>query len=441
MSGLNGKTPAESYKDLLTIGSSYNGLTSEMSSITDGAGQSSTVKASLNSVDIDFNGGSIGSILYNNFSGGYKLNRIEYSSTNSVYVGNPGAQFFMPMFYSVPDPGFVVPCNPDGAVNNCRRITLELRAPVCKDPISAVGPYSVYSCTDVFLYTDANKVRFDFTSPDGYDIVGVNNFHPTSRGFDLLRVQMLRNDLTDSIAYYVSLIGENVFGFSIGEPPLGSLKLLCQSTWNLYPNDYRKGEAIKAAVPLSKAAPGGSYKDLLYLNNNNNGLHSTMLGSSNVNDGLGNETNIELTTTGAAIYVENCSLTDPVLSSSVVQAESLLIEDSTESYILDSDFINNIIINRSSISTESKTFYLTIDLSSMPSYETTNPNEKNSTQINFSYKVNCPDSQTILNVRFLMNENYTNWTIFSIPASDEFLCNYSQYLIIYSDVIEEVVAI
>jgi hypothetical protein len=441
MSGLNGKTPAESYKDLLTIGSSYNGLTSEMSSVTDGAGQSSTVKASLHSVDIDFNGGSIGSILYNNFSGGYKLNRIEYSSTNSVYVGNPGAQFFMPMFYSVPDPGAVVPCNPDGAVNNCRRITLELRAPVCKDPISAVGPYSVYSCTDVFLYTDANPVRFDFTSPDGYDIIGVNTFHPTSRGFDLLRVQMLRNDLTDSIAYYVSLIGEDVFGLSISEPPTGSLKLLCESTWNLYPNDYRKGETIKAAVPLSKAAPGGSYKDLLYLNNNNNGLHSTMLGSSNVNDGLGNETNIELTTTGAGIYVENCSLTDPILSSNAVQAESLLIVDATTSYTLDSAFINNIIINRSSNLMSSETFYLTIDLNSMPSYETTNPNEKNSTQINFSYKVNCPDSQTILNVRFLMNENYTDWAVFSIPASDAFVCNYSQYLIIYSDSIEEVVAI
>jgi hypothetical protein len=77
----------------------------------------------------------------------------------------------------------------------------------------------------------------------------------------------------------------------------------------------------------------------------------------------------------------------------------------------------------------------------MPSYETTNPNEKNSTQINFSYKVNCPDSQTILNVRFLMNENYTDWAVFSIPASNEFVCNYSQYLIIYSDAIEEVVAI
>ena len=48
MSGLYGKTPAESYRDLLTIGSSYEGLTSDMSPITDGSGQNSTVKASLN---------------------------------------------------------------------------------------------------------------------------------------------------------------------------------------------------------------------------------------------------------------------------------------------------------------------------------------------------------------------------------------------------------
>jgi hypothetical protein len=40
-----------------------------------------------------------------------------------------------------------------------------------------------------------------------------------------------------------------------------------------------------------------------------------------------------------------------------------------------------------------------------------------------------------------MNENYTDWAVFSIPASDAFVCNYSQYLIIYSDSIEEVVAI
>jgi hypothetical protein len=55
MSGLKGKTPSESYGDILVIGDLYNGLSATMEFVTDGLGNNTNIKCSKHSIDINFN--------------------------------------------------------------------------------------------------------------------------------------------------------------------------------------------------------------------------------------------------------------------------------------------------------------------------------------------------------------------------------------------------
>lgn len=443
MSGLKDKTPSESFRDLLVIGSNYEGLTSTTSPITDGFNNSSTISSCLNATDIDFNGGTLGSFYFNNFSASFSIHRIEYSSINYMVVGNPGVQFWMSMFYSSPDPGPTVPCSQGGSINNCRRIVVLLKHP---EIIDSLSNSSIYAFTDMYISADGTAVRYDFLAhASGIKVNGIESFSHSddSDGHingdtDYIKVEFIQSSVSGYKEFYVSLVKKDCFsGMGGGDMPSGKLKEDCEDSWNLYDTYERKGDSIKAAIPLAKATPAGSYKDILCLNNDNDGLSASL---SEVTDGDGSNSGIQLSLTQASIDTNGGYINDPIFGSTASLLYPLEIVDGTASYSISGSNIDNILISRNTASLVEQSFYVDVNAGSVPRTESTDENIKNMMEVSFSYSTTSTSS-SLVKIRFLMNEIYSDYYELVIPPGANIKAKAKVLLIIYSDIIEEIIEI
>lgn len=434
MSGIGDKTPSESYKDLLSVGEDFGGLSKKMSNITDGSGNNTKIRCSLNSIDIDFGGGSLSSFLSNSISRSFKINNIEYSGTYEVKIGNPGIEFFIPMFFSSPDPGPVSPCEGSSGDIDCRVISIVIKKPECLDSLSE---YPSYSKTELFLTTDLNSVRYNFSSYDGYEIVGIDHFHPTSRGFDLIKIEFINNTIDSTAKIHISLLQEDYFNRPAFNPPPGSFKYLCEDSWNIYEEYERKGKKSKPGIPLRKSTPAGSYADLVFIDSENSGLGISPVA---IKDGNGSEIGIEVSLDSTSVFTNGGTLTDPIFSSYNESLHAIEIIDSQNIYEISSLSSDHIFIHRTSSSAEELNANVIISIDDFPIKDSLNPNESTMSELRISYKsVSAGFEKTNIAIKFKkQNEEFDGCT-FEIPAINNTVLEFKRIIIIHNYKIEEVI--
>lgn len=433
MSGLANKTPKETFKDLIVIGENYIGLTDKMSQFTDGVGNPLLLSSSVNSIDINFNGGNLGSHLSNNICNKFQIERLEYNGTYELTLGNPGVQFWMPMFFSEPDPGPTSICFGPSGFDLCRAVTVFIKKPQSLESLSS---FSSYAKTDLYLSSDDNSIVVEFYSYDGYFIDGITSFRPTSKGFDLLRIEFINNSITSNKEIKISLIAEDIFDLTLSDLD-GSLKSLCEDTWSIYGEYTRKGKSSKPGVPLSEATPGGSYKDILFLNNNNNGITSETV---DICDGLGNNFGLSISENSFSINSDKINIQDPIFGSTHESVYELNIVDTQSEYYVDNLNSNHILINRESLSPISLNAKITIDLDNLPIYNSDFVNEMFVTEINISYAVFVPGYlPTNVEIRFFKNEYLSEYFSFVIPSGYSTSTFVKKFIILHKEDIIEII--
>jgi len=210
MSSLKDKTPSESYKDILNIGSEYQGLTNYIQYFNDGSGNQLPIGASSSSIDINFNGGAItnhsirGSVCKN-----YSLVRAAHSDVLNLVVGQPSIYILMSYF----TPEIV-----DSSIPGRQRTLINIKKPLIGSEYVSI-PY--YSYSDLYLFQSENPspaIRYQFQPEAGliqlaggnlnttYDISAINQY-------DLLRIEIWFVPDVEQYFYRVNLIKQNIFGF------------------------------------------------------------------------------------------------------------------------------------------------------------------------------------------------------------------------------------
>jgi hypothetical protein len=209
MSSLRNKTPSESFRDLINIGSTYNGLSTDLQNFNDGFGNQIPISASRTTINIDFNGGALTS--YHSKGAqckGYELIRTAHSDSLSIYVGQPSSYIIMSYF---------TPEVIDGAIPGKQRILVNIRKPnISSDYIS----YPYYASSDIYLYKAENpspNIVYAFQAEPGlvqlsdnvnnlYEIDGVDG------EYHLLRAEIIAIPEYNKYYYKINLLNKNIFG-------------------------------------------------------------------------------------------------------------------------------------------------------------------------------------------------------------------------------------
>jgi hypothetical protein len=95
---------------------------------------------------------------------------------------------------------------------------------------------------------------------------------------------------------------------------MAKFKSECSSSWSVYSNKITKGKILPTAYPLRLATIAGSYKDLLYLDNNNLGITSSF---KNIYDGDGKALKIKTSNSKFEINTDGGYISDPIIGSSL----------------------------------------------------------------------------------------------------------------------------
>jgi hypothetical protein len=420
MSGLKGKTPSESYGDILVIGDLYNGLSATMEFVTDGLGNNTNIKCSKHSIDINFNGGELTSYRFNSACYKFDLIRSSWSGYHTIRIGNP-AEVALITYYS------------DPYVSEDYELTVNLLPPSFVDKFSSSPIYAVTKILYSNAGVDSNVV---FTSSDGYVINGLTSyFKQTNKSVSVIKVEFFSENIGLGGEFFVSLESEDFFK-SGGQPDLTRLKSLCEDSTNLYGDYVRLGKSSKSAVPLSKASPGGSYRDLLYLNNNGSGLDTAL---EQLQDGAGNNSLISLSNSEVSISSNGGFINDGIFGSSSISPFLLSINDSNDTYTIKENIKDHIIIKYTSSSAEVKTFYINIDISNVPYQEASNSLETNVFNCKIS-TVHDTVSNFKLNVRFINTNSQSIYNEKIITAGLSTFNSINNYIVLYNTSIEEVFA-
>lgn len=418
MSGLKGKTPSESYGDLLVVGGLYNGLSEAMEHVTDGLGNNTAIKCSKYSIDLDFNGGELTSYRFNSACYKFDLIRSSWSGYHTIRVGNP-AEVALITYYS------------DPYTSEDYEVTLNLLAPSFINKFSSSPIYAVTT----ILYSNAGvDSSIVFTSSDGYVINGMTSyFKQINRSVSVIKVEFFSENIGSGGEFFVSLESEDFFK-SGGESFLTRLKSLCENSTDLYEDYVRLGKASKSAVPLGKASPGGSYRDLLYLNNSGLGIHNVL---EQMQDGAGNNSLISLSNNEISISLNGGLISDGVFGSSSISPCLLVIDDSESNYIIKEDIKDHIVIKYASSSSEVKTFYIDIDISNVPYKEASNSLDTNVFHCKIS-TVHDTTSEFKINVRFINENSQGIYYEKSVNAGLSTFNYINSYFVLYNKSIEEV---
>jgi hypothetical protein len=420
MSGLLGKTPSESYGDLLVVGDTYKGLSEKMEFITDGLGNNTPIACSKHSIDINCGGGVVTSYRFNSMCYKFDLIRSSWTDYHTVYVGQPPEVVLM-TYYS------------DPYVSESYNVSVSLLAPMASEMVNSLP---VYAETRI-LYTnggvDASVV---FSSPNGYPIYGLTSYSkPTGSSVDILKIQFYSNNFGSDGAFFISLESEDFFK-SGGESPLTRPKELCINSVNLYEDYVRTGKVEKTAVPLAKSAPGGSYRDLLYLNNSGNGIPEN---TSPIRDGAGNISLISLSESVVEIDTSGGTIKDPIIGSSAISTFELNINDSISTYTVSENIKDHIVLKYDSSTSDIKDFYIHIDVSNVPYINPSNSSESNMFKCTLSA---IYDTFTNFNihVKFFNSNNESEYFTTIIPAGSSYFMTVKKYIVIFSSTIEEVIS-
>ena len=211
MSSLTNKTPSESFRDLINIGSNYGGISEDLQNFTDGFGNQIPIKVSKTSLEIDFNGGELTS--YHSKGAvckGYELIRTAHSDVVDLYVGQPSSYIIMSYFH---------PVVADTTIPNFQRVLVNIRKP----SISSVNtslPY--YASSYIYLYKgenpspnifysfqpEAGLVQLSDNVNNGYEIDGVDG------QYHLLKAEIIAIPEYNRYYYKINLIDKNLFGIS-----------------------------------------------------------------------------------------------------------------------------------------------------------------------------------------------------------------------------------
>jgi len=193
----------------------------------------------------------------------------------------------------------------------------------------------------------------------------------------------------------------------------------CSSSWNVYSDKIIKGKVLPSSYPLRIATIAGSYKDLLYLDNNNTGITASF---KNLYDGMGRFTNIKISNDKCEINTNGGFISDPIIGSSLKYLQKINIKDTQTEYEISAinspsimfsyrnpgatatkNFISNIVID--SLFENMETFSDEFLISEFSFHLVNYSNAQINITINFIYKDQLSDSSITLTV---YGSNYVN---------------------------------
>ena len=418
MSGLKGKTPSQSYGDLLVVGELYNGLSEHMEYVTDGLGNSTNIQCSKYGLDINFNGGELTSYRFNSSCYRLDLLRSSWSDYHTIRVGNP-PEVALITYYS------------DPYVSEDYEVTVNLLPPFF---INKFLSSPIYSSTKLLYSNAGSDSNIVFTSSDGYTINGLTSYYKQiNKSVSIIKIEFFSENAGLDGEFFISLENEDFFK-SGGEPPLTRPESLCQDQIDLFEDYVRVGKSSKSAIPLAKASPGGSYRDLLYLNNNGSGVGESL---KQVQDGAGNNLLLSMSGNEVSISSNGGSIIDGIFGSSCICPLFTNIDDNENNYILKNDLTNHAILKYTSNSSDKKDFYISVDISNVPYSQPSNSLEIN----NFTFTLSISYSTISdfnIHVRFVNKNGATSYYKKTISAGSSGLSLISNYTVLFNESIEEV---
>lgn len=418
MSGLKGKTPSQSYGDLLVVGELYNGLSSKMEYFTDGLGASTNIQCSRHGIDINFNGGELTSYRFNSSCYRLDLLRSSWSDYHTVRVGNP-PEVALITYYS------------DPYVSEDYEITVNLLPPFF---INKFSSSPLYSFTNLLYSNAGNDSNIIFTSSDGYPINGLTSYYrQTGKNVSIIKIEFFSENISLGGEFFISLENEDFFN-SGGEPFITKPESLCQDQTDLFEDYVRVGKSSKSAIPLAKASPGGSYRDLLYLNNNGAGIGNNL---NPIQDGAGNNSLISISDNEVSVSLNGGFINDGIFGSSCVCPLIITIDDNENTYVLKDGLTNHAVLKYISTSSDEKDFYISVDIASVPYSQSSNSLEIN----NFTFTLSVTYSTISdfkIHVRFINKNGETNYYEKTISAGSSSLSLINNYTVLFNESIEEV---
>jgi len=418
MSGLKGKTPSQSYGDLLVIGELYNGLSERMEYVTDGFGVSTNIQCSKYSLDVNFNGGELTSYRFNSSCYRFDLLRSSWSDYHTIRVGNP-PEVALITYYS------------DPYVSEDYEVIVNLLPPFF---INKFLSSPIYSCTKLLYSNAGNDSSIVFTSSDGYAINGLTSYYrQINKSVSIIKIEFFSENAGLGGEFFISLENEDFFK-SGGEPPLTRPESLCQDQIDLFEDYVRVGNSYKSAIPLAKASPGGSYRDLLYLNNNGSGVGESL---RQVQDGAGNNLLLSMSNNEVSISSNGGSIIDGIFGSSCICPLFRNIDDNENNYILKNGLTNHAILKYTSNSSDKKDFYISVDISNVPYAQPSNSLEINNFTFTLSISYNTISDFNI-HVRFVNENEATSYHKKTISAGSSGLRLINNYTVLFNESIEEV---
>ena len=141
---------------------------------------------------------------------------------------------------------------------------------------------------------------------------------------------------------------------------MAKFKNQCSDSWDVYVNRITKGKILPTSYPLRIATIAGSYKDLLYLDNNNAGITSTF---KNIYDGEGKALKIKASNSSFEIDTNGGQISDPVVGSSVTYLNKIDLSNTEVTYEVDAKNSCNILFYYSNPgSSDQKTYNISVNL-------------------------------------------------------------------------------
>jgi hypothetical protein len=209
MSSLRDKTPSESFRDLINIGSNYDGLSNNLQNLNDGFGNQIPISISRTTISIDFNGGALTSYYSKGAQcKGYELVRTAHSDVLNLYVGQPSSYIIMSYFNPV-----VI----DGTIPGKQRILINIKKPNIG---SNYITYPYYASSDIYLYKSeipSPNIVYAFQPEPGLVQLSdnVNNLYEID-GIDgeyhLLKAEIIAIPEYNKYYYKINLVNKNIFG-------------------------------------------------------------------------------------------------------------------------------------------------------------------------------------------------------------------------------------